>query len=109
MSQRKYYGYGTYSEDGKLYTKSGKEIKDPEKYYESCRRNYKKTHKSFQSNSYTNSNSYDDWEENYQNKVARERENAIEAYHEYGIEGVEYMSDEELDLLDMGYLSEDDY
>lgn len=119
---RKYYAYGTYSENGKLYTKDGKEIKQPEKYYEVCRKNYQKKSSTSEKNGYkktyssskTNYNNYGGWKqkkyyndnyESWQERNMRERENA----HNAGIEGVEYMSDEEYELFDLGYLTEDDF
>ena len=42
---RKYYAYGTYAENGILYTKDGIEIKDKEAYYDRCRENISKTSK----------------------------------------------------------------
>ena len=36
---KKYYAYGTYAENGKLYTHDGKEIKNKEAYYNECRKN----------------------------------------------------------------------
>ena len=42
---RKYYAYGTYSENGKLYTHDGKEIKNKNAYYDECRRNKTATSK----------------------------------------------------------------
>ena len=42
---RKYYAYGTYAENGILYTKEGREIKNPKKYYEVCRENKTSTTK----------------------------------------------------------------
>lgn len=42
---KRYYAYGTYAENGKLYTHDGKEIKDKDVYYAECRRNKTSTTK----------------------------------------------------------------
>lgn len=42
---RKYYAYGTYAEDGVLYTQDGEKIKDKNAYYAECRRNKTSTTK----------------------------------------------------------------
>lgn len=43
VEDRKYYAYGTYAENGKLYNMEGEEIKNSKKYYDECRKNKEKS------------------------------------------------------------------